>query len=188
MLNRSRGFIALLSVAVLAVAVLASGCAQNAPAATPTKPAVTPTPAKTAAGHPLLTLEQLSDLQPGLGTVMVEYGNRFANMWFAAQVGNWDMVHYQILEMTEIQEVGETTRPARASALKAFEDGFLKPLDDAAQAKNLATFTTAYDKTITGCNGCHAGQTSADFKGGYKFVKIQRPTTPAFPGVDWKGQ
>jgi hypothetical protein len=126
-------------------------------------------------------------IQPGLGTVMIEYNVRFANAWFAAQANNWDMVHYQITEMREIQEVGETTRPARAPALKAFEQAYLDPLDTAAQAKDLAAFTTAYDNTIQGCNGCHAGQSSPTFPS-FRFVKIMRPAASQFQNVDWAGQ
>lgn len=130
----------------------------------------------------------LWDIQPGLGTVMIEYAIRFANLWFAAQAGNWDMASYQIDEMTEIQEVGETTRPARAPALKAFEDTYLKPLDAAADAKDLAAFTAAYDKAISGCNSCHTSQSGGAERPSFKFIKIQRPTAPVFPNVDWKGQ
>ncbi len=146
---------------------------------------VTDTQIKT--DHSPLTLAQIANMQPGLGTVMIEYAQRMDNMWFAAQKGNWDMVHYQIGEMLEIQEVGEQTRANRAPMLKAFEDGFLNPLDQAAQSKDLTAFTTAYDKAITGCNACHAGSSSSDFTS-YKFVKIQRPTATDFNNVDWAGQ
>lgn len=155
---------------------------------TPISPTATPPSTAPAATPAALTLEQLSAIQPALGTVMMEYANRFDNTWFAAQAGNWDMVRYQIMEMVEIQEVGETTRPARAAALKAFEQGFLNPLQDTANKKDLASFVDAYDKAINGCNSCHASQTSSDFPGSYKFVKIQRPIDPALRNVDWRGQ
>ena len=132
-------------------------------------------------------LEQLTAIQPALGAVMIEYATRFDNTWFAAQAGNWDMVRYQIMEMVEIQEVGETTRPTRAAALKGFEQNFLNPLQDAASKKDLASFTDAYDKAISGCNSCHASQTSSDFPS-YRFVQIQRPTGPVLRNVDWRGQ
>jgi len=149
--------------------------------------AFSPTDTQIKTNHTPLTLAQIANIQPGLGTVMIEYTIRFDNAWFAAQKANWDMVHYQILEMTEIQEVAETTRTNRAPMLKSFEDGFLTPLDKAAQAKDMAAFTTAYDNAIQGCNGCHAASSSGDFKT-YKFVKITRPTAPVFPNVDWAGQ
>src|SRR6266511_1576948 len=67
---------------------------------------------------------------------MIEYGHRMAAVWFAGQAGNWDLAQYQLAEMVEIQEVGETTRPARAPALKSFESSFLDPLDEAIKAKD----------------------------------------------------
>lgn len=69
-------------------------------------------------------LTTLADIQPGLGSVMVEYSNRAGNVYYAAQSGNWELAAYQLNEMTEIQEVAETTRPARAKALQAFEGFF----------------------------------------------------------------
>src|ERR1019366_10198175 len=72
-------------------------------------------------------LKTLAAIQPGLGTVMIEYSNRAGNVYYAAQAGNWGLAAYQLNEMTEIQEVAENTRPERASALKAFETGALVP-------------------------------------------------------------
>ena len=106
---------------------------------------------------------------------MIEYARRMGSVWFAGEAGNWDMVQYQIIEMREIQEVGETTRPARATPLKAFESGFLDPLDDAVKAKDKAKFEAAYQAAIQGCNTCHGSQTSADFPQSFKFVKVQVP-------------
>ena len=126
-------------------------------------------------------------IQPGLGTVMIEYGTRMGNIYWAADANNWDMVNYQLKEMTEIQEVGETTRPGRAEALKKFEDTSLNPLMTAAKAKDKNAFMDAYDKAITGCNKCHGEQ--KDDKGNtFRFVKITRPADKSpFSNVDWAG-
>jgi hypothetical protein len=134
--------------------------------------------------HNPVTLAQIANIQPGLGTIMIEYTARMNNLWFAAQQGNWDMVRYQIDEMKEIQEVGEITRSNRAGMLKAFESSFLSPLDSAAHAKDLTAFSQAYDNTVGGCNGCHAASSSSKWSS-YRFVKITRPTTPSFNNVDW---
>jgi hypothetical protein len=140
-----------------------------APAAPPLAQAQpTPTP---------LSLDDLSLIQPGLGTVMLEYGRRMALVWNGEQAGNWDMAHYQIIEMREIQETGEITRPARAEALKTFESSFLDPLDAAVMSKDATQFDTAYRAAIQGCNSCHGSQTSADFPQGFGFIKVQVPAT-----------
>jgi len=122
-----------------------------------------------------LTVAQLSAIQPGLGTVMIEYGRRFGHLWFAEQASNWDFAQYQLTEMREIQEVAETTRPARAPALKSFESQFLDPLEEQIKAQDKIKFETAYNSTVQGCNSCHGSQTSADWPQGFRFIKVQLP-------------
>jgi len=128
----------------------------------------------------------LWNIQPGLGTVMMEYGNRLSRLWFAANADNWDMAKYQLDEMTEIQEVGEITRPNRAPGLKAFEDGYLKPIDAAIMAKDKAAFTKAFNAAVAGCNACHAASTGTNWNS-YKYVEVQVPKIDPAAYVDWKG-
>ena len=192
------------SAATIAVGLLLVAAACASPSGKSTAPGQTTTPPNTQAGpfsptdtqvqtsHNPLTLSQIANIQPGLGTVMIEYGIRFDNLWFAAQKSNWAMVSYQIDEMREIQEVGEITRSNRAAMLKNFESSFLDPLATATKNKDLTAFTTAYDGAIGGCNACHAASTGKADDGtpipSYKFVKIIRPTAPEFNNVDWAGQ
>ncbi|RME42101.1 MAG: cytochrome c, partial [Chloroflexi bacterium] len=110
----------------------------------------------------------LWNIQPGLGTVMQEYGYRYALAWYAAQAGNWGMAQYQLKEATEIQEVGETTRPGKADLLKNFEHTYLDPLFGAVKAQDKAAFESAYKAAIDGCNACHQGT-------GHPYVRVQMP-------------
>jgi hypothetical protein len=122
-------------------------------------------------------LKTLAEIQPGLGTVMIEYGNRYTNMYHAAKGGNWGLAGYQLKEAREIQEVGETTRPGRAAALKAFEKAYLEPLEKAIEAKDFEKFNTAFKAGIEGCNGCHASQ-------GFPYIKYELPRNSASPLSD----
>jgi hypothetical protein len=119
-------------------------------------------------------LKSLAGLQPGLGTVMIEYSNRFSTMYYDAKGGNWDMAGYQLKEAKEIQEVGETTRPGRAQALKDFESRYLNPLDDAIKAKDWKKFKTAFDAAKDGCNACHKSQ-------GFHYIKYELPKASPSP-------
>ena len=119
-------------------------------------------------------LKTLAGIQPGLGTVMIEYGNRYTDIYYAAKEGNWPLAAYQLKEALEIQEVGETTRPSRASALKAFEQSFLDPLGAAIQAKNFEQFDSAFKAGIQGCNGCHSAL-------GFPFINYQLPSSAPSP-------
>jgi hypothetical protein len=119
-------------------------------------------------------LKTLAELQPGMGTVMIEYSNRYTNIYYAAKGGNWDLAAYQLKEALEIQEVGETTRPARAGALKAFETAYLDPLQEAIEHKDFAAFEKTFNGGIQGCNGCHASQ-------GFPYIKYALPAAPPAP-------
>ena len=127
-------------------------------------------------GSPDEKLKTLAEIQPGLGTVMIEYSNRYTNAYYAAKGGNWDLAGYMLKEAGEIQEVGETTRPERAEALKGFEKAYFGPLNEAVKAKDLKKFEVAFKNGIQGCNGCHAGQ-------GFPYIKYQLPKAPVSPLV-----
>ena len=119
-------------------------------------------------------LKSLAAIQPGLGTVMIEYGDRYTNTYYAAKGGNWDLAAYQLKEAREIQEVGEATRPKRAGGLKAFETAYLNKIDAAIKAKDLAAFEKAVKVGVKGCNGCHTAQ-------GFPFIQYEHPAAPPAP-------
>jgi len=118
-------------------------------------------------------------IQPGVGTVMQEYGYRFAMAWFAAQAGNWDMAKYQIKEATEIQEVGEVTRPGKAVLLKSFELNSLTPIVKAIEAKDKASFEKSYEKSILACNACHTATA-------HGYVVVKKPPVSPADFIDFK--
>jgi hypothetical protein len=116
----------------------------------------------------------LANIQPGLGTVMIEYANRLGNVYYAAQVGNWGMAAYQLKEAGEIQEVGETTRPARKPLLVFFEQTYLKPLAQDIVNMDINAFNADFGKAVTGCNTCHTGT-------GFGYIQYMLPDKPAMP-------
>jgi cytochrome c553 len=105
---------------------------------------------------------------------MIEYSNRAANVYYAAQAGNWGLAAYQLNEMTEIQEVAETTRPGRAKALRAFEKSALRPLAKDIVNQDNTAFRADFDRMVTQCNGCHRAN-------GYGFISYRLPDRPAMP-------
>lgn len=125
-------------------------------------------------GTPEQQLKTLAELQPGLGTIMIEYSHRFGAMYYAAKGGNWGMADYQLKEAREIQEVGENTRPARAPMLKAFESSSLDKLDAAIKAKNWKEFDGAVKQAVVACNGCHAAN-------GFPYIKYELPKVSPSP-------
>ena len=127
-----------------------------------------------------MTIGQVAEITPGLGTVMIEYGHRFYIAYYAARAGNWDLAAYEIKEQTEIQEVGEITRPGHADELKAFEHSYLDPIVKSIQAKDWNSFTANYAAAVDGCNNCHVGT-------GHGYIKYRLPTRApeSVPSVVW---
>jgi len=118
--------------------------------------------------------ETLAGIQPGLGTVMVDYSTRAGNMYYAAQAGNWGFAAYQLKEMTEMQEVAEITRPGKAQALKSFEKASLVPLARDIESQNHSGFQADFKTMVARCNGCHQSN-------GMGFLVYQVPDRPATP-------
>lgn len=164
------------------LAISLAGCSSsNSPPAN-SAPAAAPTaaPANADLEKRVTSLEDFVKVQkvsvnPGLGTVMLEYSQRMAKLYFAGQAEAWDEARYQILEMTEIQETGEVDRPKRADALKKFESTYLDPLQATIKSKDKAGFLAAYTKAVEGCNTCHVETKSDDFPNGYGWVKFVVP-------------
>ena len=119
-------------------------------------------------------LKTLANIQPGFGTVMIEYSARWTNTYYAAKGGNWDLAAYMIKELLEIQEVGETTRPARAGAAKAFETAYMGPVSDAIKAKDWDKFDAAFKAGTKGCNGCHTSS-------GFPYIEYELPGAAPAP-------
>jgi len=160
-------------VAVSTMVVLISALMLTGASTTESLAAITTfdqnTPITTTHGN--ITLAQIAEIQPGLGTVMIEYGSRMWTIYYAAKNGNWDLAQYQLKEAIEIQETGETTRSSRAPMLKAFEASYLNPLQDTMNSTNWTAFQTAYNNTVDGCNGCHAAN-------GFSYIKYTLPSNP----------
>jgi hypothetical protein len=155
--------------------VAAAGClmALSAPASAQFSGTAAP-PTDWLTGTTEEQLKTLAGIQPGVGTVMIEYSHRFGTMYYAAQGGNWKLADYQLKEMTEIQEVGETTRPARAKALKMFEEKSLNPIGEAIKGQNLKAFNVAFQAALKACNECHVDQKFA-------FIRYELPKSSPSP-------
>ena len=74
--------------------------------------------------------------------------------------------------------------------LKAFEDGFLQPMDAAILAKDKSKADTAFKNMIGGCNGCHAASTGSAMDPAYTWksyawVVVQAPPSDPADYLMW---
>src|SRR3989304_3342023 len=86
--------------------------------------------------HVELSLDQLVELQPGLGRLMPEVGRRYWILHYAAKGGNWELAAHQLRQIVHLFGVGSTTRPKMAKHLEAFRLGTLQPLGSAIEGRD----------------------------------------------------
>ncbi len=105
--------------------------------------------------HVELSLDQLVELQPGLGRLMPEVSRRYWVLYYAARGGNWELAAYQLRQIVHLFRIGATTRPKMAKHLEAFQQGTLEPLAKAIEGRDLQTFEKTYREGIASANRFH---------------------------------
>lgn len=123
-------------------------------------------------------VDALASVQPGLGVIMHEIGYRFADMYRAANGGNWALAQYELKELIEAQAVAEITRPERADMLRAFENKQLIPLEKTIEQKDTELFNQRFSGAVSACNACHTAL-------GYGFIHYRVPEEPAQALLDY---
>lgn len=103
----------------------------------------------------VLSLDDLAQLQPGLGRLMPEVSRRYWYLYYAAKGGNWRLARYQLNQIRAVFRVGAATRPHMAKYLDAFDKGYLGPVGEAIEACDGQTFEEAYRRGIAGANRFH---------------------------------
>jgi len=123
-----------------------------------------------------LTLDELGRSQPGMGRLMPEVGYRIWRLWYAAEVGNWDLARYQLEEGVAVMELSAFVRPKYGRAMASFLGTECDAVKMAIEARDWAGFAAAYDRMVERANQYH-GQ----FNKG--FIRWKRPETPP-PDLD----
>ena len=121
--------------------------------------------------HGELTLDQLAEVQPGLGRLMKEIGERYHVIYYAAKGGNWMLAAYQLSQVTNHMKIGSTLRPKFSEDLNTFIKEYLNPIMDSIKARDWNRFEEAYKKGIEGSNHFHQ-------KYGYAHIRYVLPKNP----------
>ena len=123
-------------------------------------------------------IDELKSALPKFAIPMREVGDRFQNIYFAAQGGNWALAAYMAKYMNGSMNPASVTKPAEYKVWKAFYDDTFAPVNKAIQAKDLKAFDSAYSAVIANCNTCHEGM-------GYGFIKVVKLSAPADNGINY---
>ena len=105
--------------------------------------------------HVELSLDQLVELQPGLGRLMPEVSRRYWVLYYAARGGNWELAAFQLRQIVHLFGVGSTTRPKMAKHLEAFRLGTLEALAKDVETRDWEAFEKIYGEGIASANRFH---------------------------------
>ena len=123
-------------------------------------------------------LDALKAALPKFAIPMREVGDRFQNMYFAANQGNWALAAYMSKYMNGAMNPAALTKAAEYKVWKGFYETNFNEVNKAIQAKDLNAFNKAYVAVINDCNNCHKGMD-------YGFIKVVQLKSPADPGLDY---
>ena len=102
-----------------------------------------------------MALDEIAAIQPGLGRIMPEIGNRTWKLYYAAKALNWPNALYQWKETRKLFELGAYTRPKHEAAIEEYLRDHWAPLERAIAAQDFAAFSRAFDEAIDAANAWH---------------------------------
>jgi hypothetical protein len=123
-------------------------------------------------------IDEIKGTLPKFAIPMREVGDRFQNMYYAAQGGNWGLAAYMSKYMNGAMNPAKVTKPNEYEAWKAFYADTFAPVNKAITAHDFEAFAKEYDAVINSCNACHEGM-------GYGFIKVIKMKEPADKSVDY---
>lgn len=125
--------------------------------------------------------KQIDDIKsalPKFAIPMREVGDRFQNMYYAAQGGNWGLAFYMSKYMNNAMKPAQLTKPKEYPDWKVFYENDFAPVNKAIMAQDFKTFEKQYNAVIKSCNDCHVGM-------GYGFIKVVPLKEPADRGMNY---
>ena len=102
-----------------------------------------------------MCIDEIAMIQPGLGRLMPEIGNRTWKLYYAGKAENWPNAMYQWKETKKLFETGAYTRPKHEDAIEEYLRDHWAPLETAIVAEDLAAFLKAFDEAVDSANAWH---------------------------------
>lgn len=102
-----------------------------------------------------LTIDQIAELQPGLGRLMPEVSDAYWYAYYAAKGGNWGLARYYVKKTGSLLKLCAIARPKHQARLEAYAAHTLEPLQQAIAAKDFAAFELTYVAGIAEANRYH---------------------------------
>jgi len=106
--------------------------------------------------------QQVGDQLGGFSQSMLEVGQRYAELHWAVEDGNWEHAGYQTEKIGDAVERGIIRRPGRgASASEMFLTGPLPDFEEALATRDPERIRQGLNDLTTACNQCHVAEDMA---------------------------
>ena len=122
-------------------------------------------------------VRELRAAMPKFGIPMREVGERFQNMYFAAQGENWGLARYMSRSMNAAMSPTKVTQAYLFPFWEFFYENYFKLVNNAIEAQDSKAFEREALAVIAKCNNCHAEM-------GFAFVRVRKPVVPATQLLD----
>ncbi len=123
-------------------------------------------------------IDAIKGALPKLAIPMVEVGQRFQNMYYAAEAGNWALAAYQSKHMNDAMNPVKVTRPQKYVVWENFYKKTFIPVNNAVKAQDFKVFDREYKAMIKSCDACHVGM-------GYGYIRVKHHKMQTEPGIDY---
>jgi len=112
---------------------------------------------------------------PSASHIMIEVGERYQNLYWAARTDKWQFAEYQVEELIKQVELLKEARPAFAPSAEIFLDKAFDGYQTAFAERSWARFERAFDRMRGQCIACH-GRNDHGF-----IVPPKKPVTAPSP-------
>ena len=100
-------------------------------------------------------LANLIQLVPGTAHWMVEMGERYQNLYWAAKQGQWEFAEYQVEEIEGLVRRVQLARPKRAVTAQEFLDNAIPSMLSTLKQQDWASFQEGFLGLRAACMHCH---------------------------------
>lgn len=105
--------------------------------------------------HGELTIDELVEIQPGLGRLMPEVSDAYWIAYYAAKGGNFPLARYYVKKVSSLLALCAKTRPKYGKMIAEYEAQIMAPLMRTVEARDFAAFEAAYQRGIEVANRMH---------------------------------
>ena len=101
-------------------------------------------------------VDKLVEAMPATGNIMIEMGERYRNLYWAAKLGQWEFANYQAEEMEELIDKLKVTRPELTKTANEFLENSYPHVFQAVKSRDWNKFSAMFEDLRRECMACHS--------------------------------